>query len=591
MPLTVLRVPLSPNCQTDEARPPARRLCSHPLFRPLRQGGPLACACAALGLLSGACTPEIYHTRADRETYGALYQKNRAIDNVEDEDVDITAPEPIDLAAFPRNERTSDFLGAEARDERGAILLKLDDALETGVTHGREYLSEKERVYLSALDLTLARHRLAPIFNAGGDLGWATDSRGAAVREGVSGLVSTNTFARTSGTGFNWLLATGARVSSDFTRDFLRFTTGNRSVNRSALAVSVVQPLLQGGGATVTMEALTQEERNLLYALRNFADFRRSFLVELVSDYYSVLRARDQVQNNFLAYQGFLSNVEREEALADEDRRTQTELGLLRQASLQSESRWIDSIRNYETRLDNFKLKLGVPVEENFVLDDGELKRLLIEDPDVTREEAVEIALVTRPDLATARDRVEDAERRIKVTRNGLLPGADISLDYNTLSDPGDTTPGINWNRRRWDGSIDLDLPLDRKAQRNNYRAAHLLLERAKRAEDQAQDRARLAIYDAWRALEQAKKNFEVAEQQVALAMRRLEEQSLLAELGRGEARDLIDVQNDLVNARNQRTSTMVDHTLARLRLWRDMGILYVNRDGSWAVKLESESP
>jgi len=203
----------------------------------------------------------------------------------------------------------------------------------------------------------------------------------------------------------------------------------------------------------------------------------------------------------------------------------------------------------------------------------------------------VEIALVTRPDLATARDRVEDAERRIKVTRNGLLPGAGITLDYNTLSDPGDTTPGINWNRRRWEGAIDLDLPLDRKAQRNNYRAAHLLLERAKRAEVQAQDRARLAIYDAWRALEQAKKNFEVAEQQVALATRRLEEQELLAELGRGEARDLIDVQNDLVNARNQRTSTMVDHTLARLRLWRDMGILYVNRDGSWAVKLESESP
>jgi hypothetical protein len=44
------------------------------------------------------------------------------------------------------------------------------------------------------------------------------------------------------------------------------------------------------------------------------------------------------------------------------------------------------------------------------------------------------------------------------------------------------------------------------------------------------------------------------------------------------------------VNAQNQRTSTVVDHTLARLRLWRDMGILYVNEDGSWVKKLRDES-
>jgi outer membrane protein TolC len=403
-------------------------------------------------------------------------------------------------------------------------------------------------------------------------------------------IVATNTFSRTQSAGFNWLFKTGARLSTDFTGDFLRIMTGNQSVNESDLAVSLVQPLLQGGGTAVTLEALTQEERNVLYDLRDFADFRRSFIVDLVSDYYGVLRARDLVKNNYVAYEGFVKNVKREEALAEEDRRTQNQLGRLRQAKLQSESRWIDAIRLYLARLDEFKITLGIPVDSKIVLDDRELQKLTIDEPGITREETVEIALVTRPDLATASDLVVDAERRIKVAQNGLLPKLDVALDYNATSEPADTTPAINWERRRWAGSLDLDLPLDRKAERNIYRATLIEVERAKRAEELARDRARLELYDSWRALEQERLSFDIAEQGVALAARRLEEQLLLGELGRGEARDLVDAQEDLVDAQNQRTATLIDHTLARLRLWRDMGILYVKPDGSWAENLENET-
>jgi outer membrane protein TolC len=164
-------------------------------------------------------------------------------------------------------------------------------------------------------------------------------------------------------------------------------------------------------------------------------------------------------------------------------------------------------------------------------------------------------------------------------------------MDYNSVSDPGDTTPAINWDRRRWAGSVDLDLPLDRKAERNIYRATFIEADRAKRFDDLARDRARLEIYDGWRALDQERISFEIAEEGIALAARRLEEQLLLSELGRGEARDLVDAQEDLVDAQNQRTAALIDHTVARLRLWRDMGILYIGSDGRWVKKLESERP
>ena len=66
------------------------------------------------------------------------------------------------------------------------------------------------------------------------------------------------------------------------------------------------------------------------------------------------------------------------------------------------------------------------------------------------------------------------------------------------------------------------------------------------------------------------------------LAEWRVEEQNLLAEVGRGRAQDQVDAQNDLTAAQNQRTQTLVDHTVARLRFWEHMGILFIKERGQW---------
>ncbi len=541
--------------------------------------------------LLASCSAEMYRKRADREVYTDLFSRTTVVENVAPKDIELTTEPPVSLSELKTHVKSSEALGDFARYEKGAKVLPFPQALEMSITHGRDYLRAKEELYLASLDLSLARHRLTPIFFAQGLGTRASDSRNATLLPGMTKIVATDTFARSQSAGFSWLMATGARLSTDFTQDFLRIMTGNRSINESDLAVSLVQPLLQGAGTLVTLEALTQEERNLLYTLRDFADFRREYIVNVANSYYGVLRSRNQVYNNFIAYQGYVKNVEREEGFAEVGKRTQNQLGRLKQAKLIAENRWIDAARSYLSKLDEFKIQIGIPVSENVVLDDNELKKLQINAPGITREEAVKIALVTRPDLATAKDRVDDAERHIKVAKNGLLPGLNVAVEYNPVSSPGDTTPGINWNRRRWASRLDLDLPLDRKAERNIYRSSFIARDRSIRAEQLARDRAQLEIFDAWRSLDQEKASHRIAEEGVSLAARRLEEQQLRSELGQGEAKDLVDAQEDLVDAQNLLTGALIDYTMARLRLWRDMGILYIQSDGSWVERLQKEKP
>lgn len=573
-------------------------------------------------LVMASCAPAIYEKAADRETRRILGGKAGRVKGVDAESLDIKEKEMMSLDGLEKNKAAGEFLGAMASVENDARILSLSDALGLAINHNRTYLSQKGTIYLQALDLTLTRHELAPIFTAGGDATYREDyltgdppeppppppppdpvvdpvtgevtqpaapEVAAAVEQQIDGLIATRTFTRNQRVGFTMLQRTGARLAADFTSDFLNFIAGDTSLNNSKLAVTLTQPLLKGGGFKATLETLTQADRELLYTLRDFANFRREFIIDIVARYYGILQARDTVKNNWVAYQGFVKNVEREEALAEEDRRTQTELGQLRQALLQAESQWVDAVRDYQNQLDEMKIELGLPVEDKIVLADSELAKLVIEDPGIQRDEAVKLALVSRPDLDTARDRVADAERKIEVAKIDLQGGLDAVAAYEVISDTGDITPSLNFERRAWAAGVQVDLPIDRKAERNFYRSTLIALEQSKRQQSLSYDQVRLQIYDDWRALEQAKRNFEISELGVQLAERRLEEQELLSELGQGEARDLVDAQNDLVNSRNQRTRTLVEHTLARLRLWQDMGILYINKDGSWVKKLEEE--
>jgi outer membrane protein TolC len=537
------------------------------------------------------CSANAYRQRADAETMALLFGKTDQVENVENDSLKLPSPIKFDNTKLkPRAADSLEFLGANARLEKNAKLMTLDQALETGIAMNRPYLARKESVFLTALDLTLVQYRLSPIFGAGTDGTYKSDSRNAIAQAGLTDLVATNTFSRNQFASFSRLYKTGARLTADFSQDFLKFLTGNNDVNDSALAVTLIQPLLKGGGTKATLEALTQADRDVLYALRDFANFRREFIVDLVASYYAVLLARENAINAHLAYQGFYKNVERDKAMAEENRRTQAQLGRLQQALLIAESRWLSSVRIYENRLDQFKLTLGIPVSEIITLDSKELDKLKIEDPDITREQAFEIALVSRPDLATNRDRVADAERKILVAENGLKPGLDIRVDYDVISDRGDVTPDLNFDRRNIETNLDLDLPLDRKAERNIYRESLITRNFRQRQYEESIDRVHLQINDDWRALELAKRSYDIAQRGVALAQRRLDEQNLLSEIGQGQALDLVDAQEDLLSAENQLSSALIDHTVARLRLWRDLGILYINEDGSWIEKLEQES-
>lgn len=535
-----------------------------------------------LGVLS-ACSTTDYERRANREAATLIAEKTGAVPNM-DPNFELVILEPAILEDLPAFEKAEPFLGPTGQAEVGARVLSLEKAVDLASKYNRNFLTQKEDLYLQALDLSLARFEYTPIFGAGGNVRYQEQqdiAKNAAT--GIDEITREKTVSSSTGIGFNWLLRTGGRIATDFTVDFVKFvSTDSEWVTSSALGATLTQPLLRGAGYRIAIENLTQAERDLLYALRDFTRFRKEFTVDIVSRYYEVLQSRDRARNAYQGYESFKISVEREEARAAEGETPLSELNRLKESLLSTEQGWISAIRNYQLARDRFKIELGLSMDTNLVLDESELDNLTIHHPELSATQAILAAEKMRLDLQNVKDRLEDSERKIRIAADGLEADLDLNISGNMSSTPGGGVRLPDPKKRSWTASLGLDLPINRKRERNNYRSALISFDRAQRQHDQFIDQMKLDIQDGWRNLEQRKREFEISEIRVNLSNNRREEELLKRELGLGLALDLVDAQNDLINSQNQRTSALVSHTIARLGFWRDMGILFIKENGQW---------
>jgi outer membrane protein TolC len=154
--------------------------------------------------------------------------------------------------------------------QRKPYLLKLEQAVELGLVNSREYQDARENLYLTALPVTLQRFSFAAQFFAAGQ----------AIRNWASGTAGNN-WTVNDNVGFAKLFPTGALMLFNFANQTVIGLANVGTTSRSTINLDIVQPFLRGGGRAVTLEPLTQAERDLVYGIRDYARFREEFFVAI----------------------------------------------------------------------------------------------------------------------------------------------------------------------------------------------------------------------------------------------------------------------------------------------------------------------
>jgi outer membrane protein TolC len=523
---------------------------------------------AVIFFMASGCSREYYKAEADKEVYNIIDDKWR-------ESFGSKVNYVInDLPASPNDVQITNAVPSSG-------VITLAQAVAMATAHNRQYQSQKEELYLKALDLTLVRHQFAKQWFGTFDAQYVRDSEDEKLKISGEG----------SKLGFNQLLADGAVVSTSIALDWARFLTGDPQTSLSSvLSASITQPLLRGRGRKVVQENLTQAERDVLYQIRSFNRFRKTFVVSIITDYYRVLQLRDVATNAENNWKRKVQLRERLEMEADEGQTARFLVDQAEQSELSARDSWVRAMQSYEQQLDEFKIRLSLPTSANVKLDENELKALVakgIIEPDYTLGAAIETALLRRLDLANSRDGVDDTARKVIVAADGL--GTQLDLIGSAGVDSTEKTDFSRWRFHEGTYSLGLkaDFPLDRKAERNAYREALVLLEQRQRQFDNDRDNVELDVREAHRRLQQEAKSYGTQYVALELAQKRVDVSPLLWEAGRSNARDLIESQDALLEAQNRLTAALVAHLIAKLNFFQDVGILQVRPDGMWEQRVQ----
>lgn len=493
----------------------------------------------------------------------------------------------------------------------GVLALDLVGALQIGARNSRDYQTRKELVFQAALALDFERDRFRKT--------WLGVLTGGIERDGSTDPALTGATGSADVGGFQ-RLKNGGLIAVNLAVDLVKLLTHGKDGSLGLFGDATISiPLLRGSSRFVVTEPLQQAEREVVYAIYDFERFKRTYAVDVATEYYSILQLAEEWRNAEENYRWLIGASRRARRMADAQQLERIELDQTLQDELEARDSWIVAMQAHERRLDQLKLLLGIPVDAEIELDQGELapladilRREAPETPaegegvpadapivivppsragrgpmEIEPREAVVLALQNRLDLRVAIGRVFDSQRAVAVDADLLR--ADLNLfgrasigERRALSDAGLPDADVALSEGRYSATALLGLPFERTAERNLYRTSLIAFEQSVRAVQELEDRVKLEVREDLRVLGEARERVRIQARSVRLAEQRVESTGRFLEVGRADTRDVLEAQSDLVDAKNELSFELVRYRLAELALQRDLDLLQVDEDGLW---------
>ena len=310
----------------------------------------------------------------------------------------VARAQAIDYADI--SEETASTFESVLKSNCKTYMINLEQSAELALFNSREYQDRREDLYAAALPLTVERFSFVSQF-------FATQ---LAVREATGSQTPEgkgNRWRLDTANGFTKLFPSGATLLLQLANKLvIEMGSGGRvTTGASNLTLELAQPLLKGGGYAVTMEPLTQAERDLLYAVRSWARFRKIYYTYLAggldnlfnSPYsYAGLSLRGIGPTLSAGGQGYyptllLSFLEKNEvdniaglerywkvyqAFEEGGDVSRLQVDQVEQNLLNGRSRLLQRRLEVQNGIDNFKLQLGLPTPLPLELDDSPMQPL-----------------------------------------------------------------------------------------------------------------------------------------------------------------------------------------------------------------------
>ncbi len=206
---------------------------------------------------------------------------------------------------------------------------------------------------------------------------------------------------------------------------------------------------------------------------------------------------------------------------------------------------------------------------------------------DLTVNQAIQIALGNRLDLQNSLAFVTDSWRAVEVDANQLRGFLNFVYNGNFSETPnhnglfhfdaGNTIQTFG---------LQFDAPINRRAERNQYRSDQIQYQRTRRAYMLNRDQIVQEIRSDMRNLVLWQRTFEINREQILSAATQLEsaeeEVRFPTDVTSSATLSLLQALNSVLGARNALIQTWVFYETSRLSLYRDFDLMDIDANGVW---------
>src|SRR5262249_23402263 len=220
---------------------------------------------------------------------------------------------------------------------------------------------------------------------------------------------------------------------------------------------------------------------------------------------------------------------------------------------------------------------------------------------------AAKAALDNRLDLLNARAQLVDYWRQIAIQANSLLGVLNIRYNSESFTPPGKDQRFSCSGDRTWrEITLNGELPLVRRLERNNYRAALIAYQRERRVLQATEDFILADVRSQLRQLRLLAENYRIQQRQLELAYYQVEASletffapsypsgaTAVGTVATGGTtggstagsaaaltQQLINAQNSLLRAQNNLYQVWINYLIFRMQLYRDLELMPLDPRG-----------
>lgn len=274
--------------------------------------------------------------------------------------------------------------------EDGKVRIDLEAAYQLALLHSPDLQTQRETLYLSALDVSLERFG----FDSQLFAGYNSFLTNQGTDRGEGTFLSSDFGENSEGFNFSKLGITGTTFAVGLANSILWNFSGNNTQSASSLInFSIIQPLLRNAGRDQILEGLTQSERTLLANVRQLDRFRRGFYLNIVTGrnpgagpgtnflanpigfggaggYIGLLEQQQQIRIQEFNVRQFENVLEQFREFFRRERINSLQVRQFEQTLYNAQDLLLTLKTNYQNSLDNFKADLGLPPDLDIVIED-----------------------------------------------------------------------------------------------------------------------------------------------------------------------------------------------------------------------------